>query len=451
MEGYAQADTIRLINASFEGVPQPSRIVSGWYDCGKLNFPSESPPDIQPGSFRVTNTPNDGNSFLGLVVRDNETWEGVAQRLQRPLEANKCYSFQIFIAKSERYLSPVGGREAIAPEGTTKTDSINHDTPVTLRIWGGNGYCDKQELLHQTSVITHNRWIEYNLKFEPKRRISHFMLEAFYKTPNLFPYNGNILLDNASEIILMPCDENDIPAPILTFSNPPNNNLTTAKQKFTFQANAQHVDKKDQLTLILNGDLVESFEFDNRSGELLVNSRLKKGTNTLKIRATNVKDKTEKTAQITYNPPVAAVTPDPPTPPDQQAVADSPPPPKENKYDKKEIITGATIRIDNLYFPADSTSFKTESYQELNELYEYLKRNPSLKIEIGGHTNGTPPHEYCDRLSTGRAKAVADYLADKGIDRSRLTYKGYGKRKPIATNKTKEGRTKNQRVEFRIL
>jgi outer membrane protein OmpA-like peptidoglycan-associated protein len=72
-------------------------------------------------------------------------------------------------------------------------------------------------------------------------------------------------------------------------------------------------------------------------------------------------------------------------------------------------------------------------------------------IEIGGHTNGVPDHLYCDKLSTARAKSVAEYIHDKGISPERITYRGYGKRQPIATNNSVEGRRKNQRVEVKIL
>ena len=65
--------------------------------------------------------------------------------------------------------------------------------------------------------------------------------------------------------------------------------------------------------------------------------------------------------------------------------------------------------------------------------------------------NGIPSHEYCDRLSAERAKAVADFLNEKGIPRERLQYKGYGKRQPVDSNRTQAGRQKNQRVEIKIL
>ena len=80
-----------------------------------------------------------------------------------------------------------------------------------------------------------------------------------------------------------------------------------------------------------------------------------------------------------------------------------------------------------------------------------MKENGSVVIEVGGHTNNIPEHDFCDKLSNARAKSIADYIVQKGIDPKRVYYKGYGKRKPIATNDTAEGRMKNQRVEIKII
>lgn len=80
-----------------------------------------------------------------------------------------------------------------------------------------------------------------------------------------------------------------------------------------------------------------------------------------------------------------------------------------------------------------------------------MQRNEAVKIEIGGHTNGVPSVEYCQKLSSARAREVANYIINKGIDKNRVTYKGYGKSKPIASDRTPEGRKKNQRVEIKIL
>lgn len=115
------------------------------------------------------------------------------------------------------------------------------------------------------------------------------------------------------------------------------------------------------------------------------------------------------------------------------------------------IEVGQTLRINELYFEADSTDVKLESHEVLDEVFSFMFDNPGVVIEIGGHTNGIPSHEYCDRLSSGRAKSVAEYLYNKGISADRIKYKGYGKRKRIASDDSLAGRQKNQRVEVKIL
>lgn len=117
--------------------------------------------------------------------------------------------------------------------------------------------------------------------------------------------------------------------------------------------------------------------------------------------------------------------------------------------DKLDI--GTTVNIEKLFFDADSTDIKPASYDVLDEIFDFLITNENVVIEIGGHTNSIPPDDYCDRLSNNRAKSVADYLYKKGIVHSRISYKGYGKRQPIATNATRSGRQKNQRVEIKVL
>ncbi len=87
----------------------------------------------------------------------------------------------------------------------------------------------------------------------------------------------------------------------------------------------------------------------------------------------------------------------------------------------------------------------------LNEVFQFLNKNDDLVIEVGGHTNGLCSPSYCDKLSEERARAVAVYLAQRGIPWDRLQFKGYGKRQPVASNDTAEGRRVNQRVEIKIL
>ena len=101
----AQKNIINLNNPSFEDRPRIGRndrmAPDGWYDCGAYG---ESAPDIQPSPnpkelfFAVTTPAQDGNTYMGMVVRQNETWEGVAQRLTRVIEGGKCYTFSLNLA-----------------------------------------------------------------------------------------------------------------------------------------------------------------------------------------------------------------------------------------------------------------------------------------------------------------------------------------------------------------
>lgn len=128
--------------------------------------------------------------------------------------------------------------------------------------------------------------------------------------------------------------------------------------------------------------------------------------------------------------------------------------PKEKfipELDMETIEVGQTLQINELYFEADSTYIMNQSFDVLNEVYEFLSQNPSVVIEIGGHTNNIPPKEYCYKLSTERAETVANFLIKKGIQQNRILYKGYGKDNPIADNSTLAGRKLNQRVEIKIL
>jgi len=117
----------------------------------------------------------------------------------------------------------------------------------------------------------------------------------------------------------------------------------------------------------------------------------------------------------------------------------------------RAIEKGQTIPMRQLTFATDSSSIRPAVYNYLDELYEFLIENPTVSIEVGGHTNNQPSDDFADFLSTARAKAVSDYLIEKGVDVSRVTYKGYGKKMPIVPNTSEQGRRTNQRVEIKIL
>ena len=115
------------------------------------------------------------------------------------------------------------------------------------------------------------------------------------------------------------------------------------------------------------------------------------------------------------------------------------------------IEVGVTVIIKNIYFDFDKTTLKKESFTELNKVVDLLKQNPSVEIELAGHTDSKGSDDYNINLSQGRSQSVVDYIISQGIDSYRLIAKGYGEGRPIDTNDNEAGRANNRRVEFTIL
>lgn len=117
-----------------------------------------------------------------------------------------------------------------------------------------------------------------------------------------------------------------------------------------------------------------------------------------------------------------------------------------------KIKVGNTMVLRNIFYAVDSFDLKPKSRAELDRLVNFMKENPKVKIEIGGHTDSTASDDYNLNLSEKRAGQVHQYLIKTGgIDEGRLSWKGYGRRNPIASNKTAEGRALNRRTEIKIV
>ena len=374
-------NTIVLRNPSFEGLPHKGGDprtdfgIRGWYDCGELQFPAETAADLHPiDAWRVNLLPSEGRTYLGLVVRDNDSWESISQRIEAPIQEGQCYEFTVDMARSPYYVSHSRITEKVE----------NYTEPAVLRIWGGTGVCGRQELIGESSVVNNNQWKTFQFDIKPGRTLNYMTLEAFYEVPVLIPYNGHLLVDNASAIKQVPC--------------PGDNPLLVEKISLPKQPN-------------------------NDAGQRPVAAK-------------------EEIASV-QEPMVIAEEIDTPV--------------KKNKLledlDAMTVKKGQIIRIENLYFAANSSKIQQGSDDVLQEIYDFLKDNRNILVEIGGHTNTIPLAADCDRLSANRAKQVALYLTRKGISPKRLRYRGYGKRKPIVANDKfdMEARKKNQRVEIKIL
>jgi hypothetical protein len=163
-----------LLNPSFEGEPQDATVPVGWHPCAV-----GTTPDILPGVWGVYTEASEGDTFVGLITRDDGSFESIGQRLISPLKQNECYQFSLDLAHSKTY--------------------SGYNKPIKLRIWGGNTKCDKRQLLLETDFVNHSAWKTYKLKFTVEEELRYLIFEAYYKD-GIFSRRGNILMDNITKI-----------------------------------------------------------------------------------------------------------------------------------------------------------------------------------------------------------------------------------------------------------
>ncbi|MGH1434854.1 MAG: hypothetical protein ACRBG0_10375 [Lewinella sp.] len=185
---------ITMLNPGFEGEPKFSTIPPSWMNCGPVN---ESPPDTGPvAAFQVSTVPYEGNSYMGMVTRDNNTTESACTYLTEVLKQGQCYQFSLAVAKSGTYYSV----------SRTRKTPARYNNPTRLKIWGGVGQCGREELLAESPIINHEDWQVYTFIIKPEMAsYSVITLEACYpKDDPAFFTNGNMLLDEASAFIMLP-------------------------------------------------------------------------------------------------------------------------------------------------------------------------------------------------------------------------------------------------------
>ena len=122
----------------------------------------------------------------------------------------------------------------------------------------------------------------------------------------------------------------------------------------------------------------------------------------------------------------------------------------EMNFQLQPIEVGTTVNLKSVLFVQSKPDLLSESYGELNLVVDFLKANPSVRIELSGHTDNRGVEAHNVRLSTARVNKVKNYLVSKGIDKRRISGKGYGGSQPIASNDSEETRRLNRRVEFTI-
>jgi outer membrane protein OmpA-like peptidoglycan-associated protein len=115
------------------------------------------------------------------------------------------------------------------------------------------------------------------------------------------------------------------------------------------------------------------------------------------------------------------------------------------------LEAGTKFELRNVFFETGKFELKPESKTELELVVAMLNQNPSMRIQVSGHTDNVGAEANNKLLSENRAKSVVEYLVKSGIDATRLTSKGFGSSQPIMSNDTPEGKAKNRRTEIEIL
>jgi peptidoglycan-associated lipoprotein len=116
-----------------------------------------------------------------------------------------------------------------------------------------------------------------------------------------------------------------------------------------------------------------------------------------------------------------------------------------------EIVKNRAIRVENIFYDYDKADIRPDAAAELDKLVETLNDNPKITIELSSHTDSRGKDAYNQALSQRRAQSAVDYIISKGIDKSRITAKGYGETRPEIKNaKTEEEYQRNRRTEFKV-
>jgi len=171
---YSSAQ-IFLQNPSFEDQPADATTPQGWIPCAPYTTP-----DIFPGYWGVYNESTEGETFVGLITREDGSFESISARLTADLEAGLCYNINIDLAHSKTY--------------------AGYNGAIKIKIYIGDSKCSTEQLIYETEIIEHPEWRTYPIQFFAKQNARYIHIEAAY-TKKRFSHKGNILIDNISPII----------------------------------------------------------------------------------------------------------------------------------------------------------------------------------------------------------------------------------------------------------
>ena len=166
---------ISLSNASFEGTPSDATIPSGWFAVSE-----GTTPDILPGYWGVYNEPVDGETYVGLIVRPDGSFESIGQRLNKDLKKDVCYSMSFNLAHSDTY--------------------TGYDDAIQIRVWISNKKSKRQQMVFESELIKNEEWQWHKFDFKPLETMRYIIIEAYLPSSKRSA-KGNLLIDDISTIV----------------------------------------------------------------------------------------------------------------------------------------------------------------------------------------------------------------------------------------------------------
>ena len=166
---------ITLINASFEDTPSDATVPKGW-----LPVMPGTTPDILPGFWGEYGEASHGETYMGMITRENSTFESIGQRLPKRLDKGQCYRFSVDVAHGKVY--------------------AGYNNPIKLRIWVSKKLKEKGQMVFISEFIENEEWETLEIEFTADESYRYIILEAFY-SDEPHKHKGNLFIDNMSSIV----------------------------------------------------------------------------------------------------------------------------------------------------------------------------------------------------------------------------------------------------------
>ncbi len=188
---------VELSNPSFEQL-DVSNVPKDWVYC---IVKDQSPPNVQPGMYYCTLVAQQGKHYMGMVGRDNGTFETIRQVMTKPLKAGVCYRMSVYLAKSSKYISM----------NLSNNKEENFNRPLKLTIWGVSGNLSidckiqAEDWLAESLPIHNDAWRKYTFYIQPPNDVQTLVFSANHVVSK--PYCGNLLIDNISAIEPVSCTD----------------------------------------------------------------------------------------------------------------------------------------------------------------------------------------------------------------------------------------------------